>query len=1040
MNSESASAECVSFLLAAGIHDISRGERNYASLEKLLGQEQLQRCLPLWQSLLARSADPDMALNNLERFLSTENAVPLLEEILSHHPDAIETLINLMGTSQFLSDTLMTQPAAIAMLGFPLSRTPTKEELITELQAEVSSSYEDSTVLRVIRNYRARQLLRIGINDIMRDRPLEEVTADIAYVAEAAVNVALTQAERTVRKRFGNPVSVHGQFGKMIVLAFGKLGGGELNYSSDIDLMIVYDEDGQTDGKLQVTLEEYYSRVTTEMLRLLTAAPAAYRVDFRLRPEGQRGPLVRSLSSTLSYYDTLGRTWERQALIKVRPIAGDSELGTRFLQAIEPFIYRKYLAFAEISEVKAIKRKIEQRALRQGDDTRDVKTGYGGIRDIEFVIQFLQLLNGGELPAVRNNNTLHAITALLRADCLTPTEGEILEKGYRFLRRTEHRLQLLSDLQTHHLPDRPEELRRLAIRLGYYDQAETAQSQFLSDFRQVTTLNRKVLNHLLHDAFADAAQIDSPETDLILLPEDQNDRAATTLKRFGFRDSATALRNIQLLAEEPVPFLPTRRCRHFLASIIRKLLLALSETPDPDMALTNLEKVTASLGAKGVLWELFSFNEPSLKLYVELCASSQYLSQILMSHPGMIDELLDSLVLNQPRTRDDLQRELQELCQGADPELINRILHSFQNKELLRIGVQDILSKRPLRDTLASLSDLAQTLLHQIVHREYQLLCRRWGVPRMPDSDRACRFAIVGLGKLGGREMSYQSDLDLILIYEADGKTDSSNGQSTDNIHFFSELAQRMIKSLGHHGPLGRLYQVDMRLRPTGKSGSLVVPLEGFRKYYAEGEAQLWERQALTRARIVEGEPVFSDIVLQVIHEATYLSEWSPAVIDEILSMRIRMEASRSETDLKRGKGGIVDVEFLVQSFLLKYGCQYSSIRQPNIWEALTALMQVKLIDQETYRLVHDHYTFLRTIESRLRMLHHQSLESLPASSVDMLTLVRRMGYLETDADRAIQSFKSTLTMQTEQMRKVFLEMMAQERNISAADGQSLQH
>lgn len=1038
MNSESASAECMSFLLAAGIHDISRGERNYASLEKLLGKEKLYRWLPLWESLLARSADPDMALNNLERFLSTENAVSLLENILRQHPDAIETLINLMGTSQFLSDTLMTQPAAIAMLGFPLSRTPTKEELIAELQAEVSASYEDSTVLRVIRSYRARQLLRIGINDIMRDRPLEEVTADIANVAEAAVNVALTQAERTVRKRFGNPVSVQGQPGSMIVLAFGKLGGGELNYSSDIDLMVVYDEDGQTDGKLQVTVEEYYSRVTTEMLRLLTAAPAAYRVDFRLRPEGQRGPLVRSLNSTLSYYDTLGRTWERQALIKVRPIAGDAELGTRFLQAIEPFIYRKYLAFAEISEVKAIKRKIEQRALKQGDDTRDVKTGYGGIRDIEFVIQFLQLLNGGELPAVRNNNTLHAITALLRADCLTPTEGEILEKGYRFLRRTEHRLQLLSDLQTHHLPDRPEELRRLAIRLGYHDQVETAPSQFLSDFRLVTTLNRKVLNHLLHDAFADAAQMDAPETDLILLPEDQNDRAAATLKRYGFRDTATALRNIQLLAEEPVPFLPTRRCRHFLASIIRKLLVALSETPDPDMALTNLEKVTASLGAKGVLWELFSFNEPSLKLYVELCASSQYLSQILMSHPGMIDELLDSLVLNQPKSLEELQRELQELCQGADPDLINRILHSFQNKELLRIGVQDILGKRHLRETLASLSDLAQTLLQHIVHREYQQLCKRWGVPRLPDSENECRFAIVGLGKLGGREMSYQSDLDLILLYEADGKTDSINGQSTDNIHFFSEMAQKIIKALGHLGPQGRLYQVDMRLRPTGKSGSLVVPLEGFRKYYAEGEAQLWERQALTRARIVDGDAEFSAVVLKVIHEATYQADWSPAKLDEILSMRTRMEASRSEQDLKRGKGGIVDVEFLVQTFLLKYGCRHPTIRHPNIWDAIAALLLERLLDESSCEVIDTHYTFLRTIESRLRLLHHQSLDSLPASPLDMLTLVRRIGYAGANAEDSIQQFKLNLAHQTARMRSIFLEIMARERNINIADGQSL--
>ena len=752
------------------------------------------------------------------------------------------------------------------------------------------------------------------------------------------------------------------------MLAFGKLGGRELNYSSDIDLMVVYNEDGQTTGKLGATHEEYCSRVTTEMLRLLTTA---YRVDFRLRPEGQRGPLVRSLASTLSYNDTLGRTWERQALIKVRPIAGSVELGQQFLESIEPFVYRRYLSLAEISEIKAIKRKIEQRAINQGDDTRDVKTGYGGIRDVEFVIQFLQLLNGGELPAVRSNNTLLAITALLRADCLSPTEGEILEKGYRFLRRTEHRLQLLGDMQTHHLPERPEELRRLAMRLGYHDRIFRAEEQFEEEFGQATSFNRKVLNHLLHDAFADPTHTDAPESDLILLPEDQIDKANNILQRYGFRNAQTALHNLQLLAQEPVPFLPTRRCRHFLASIAPKLLRALSETPDPDMALTNLEKVTASLGAKGVLWELFSFNEPSLKLYVDLCSSSQFLSQILMSHPGMIDELLDSLVLDQPKSLKDLRNELAELCRGADPHLIDRILHSFQNKELLRIGVQDILGKRPLRETLAALSELAEAILSHIVEREYEQHCQRWGEPQNSNA-MICRFVLVGLGKLGGKEMSYQSDLDLILIYEDDGQTQGRAGESTNNIHFFSELAQRVIKALGQHSPLGRLYQVDMRLRPTGKSGSLVVPLEGFRKYYAEGSAQLWERQALTRGRVVYGDDAFGMNVVIVLHEAAYGPAWSPGMADEILAMRKRMEASgRGENDLKRGAGGIVDVEFLVQLLLLKYGRSHPQIIFANAWDVLAAVKKTKLLEPATCQSVVDHYQFRKSTIDRAEQEPH---------------------------------------------------------------------
>ncbi len=995
------------------------------ALEQSLGAERLTRWLPLWQSVLVRSADADMALNNLERFLAASDAVPLLDAVLAEYPDAIDTLISICATSQFLSDTLVTQPAAIRMLGFPLHRTPTKAELVTELLTEVDSAPEDSHVLHSIRQFRARHLLRIGINDVIHDRPLEEVTAGIADVAEAAVIVALTLAERTVKRRFGEPITHDGQPGRMTILAFGKLGGHELNYSSDIDLMIVFDEEGQTTGKLNVTLEEYYSRVTREMLRLLTQSPAAYRVDFRLRPEGQRGPLVRSMASTLSYYDTLGRTWERQALIKVRPIAGDPELGQQFLSAIEPFIYRKFLSMAEITEVKAIKRKIEHRATRQGDDARDVKTGYGGIRDVEFVIQFLQLLNGGELPAVRSNNTLYAITALLRADCLTPTEGEILEKGYRFLRRTEHRLQLLGDLQTHHLPDRPEDLRRLAMRLGYCDQTTSAEKQFQDDFEKVTAFHRKVLNHLLHDAFPEPATPEIPESDLILLPEDE-EKSHSILSRYGFRDTVTALRNLQLLAEEPVPFLPTRRCRHFLASIAPKLLQALAETPDPDMSLTNLEKVTSSLGAKGVLWELFSFNEPSLKLYVDLCATSQFLSQILMSHPGMIDELLDSLVLDQPKSRSELEQELQELCRGAEPQLVDRILHSFQNKELLRIGVQDILGKRPLPQTLEALSDLAQTLLGFVVTRELEQLQQRWGSPLVPGTSQPCHFVIIGLGKLGGREMNYQSDLDLVLLYEVDGQTHHLEGEATSHTHFFSELAQRVIKALSHHGPLGRLYQADMRLRPTGKSGNLVVPLEGFRKYYAEG-AQLWERQALTRARIVYGESSFATLVQAAIQEAAY-QDWSPVMIDEIILMRKRLEASRGEADLKRGIGGIVDVEFLVQLLLLKYGKQYPAIRQANIWAALRELQRAGLLDVRTAERITRHYDFLRMLESRQRIVQNQSLDSLPDNPDDMIKLVRRLGYRESTPSQAVARFKVDLDQRRREMRTLFLEVVEKER------------
>jgi glutamate-ammonia-ligase adenylyltransferase len=1051
------------------IRDVERGWRNLAHVAASIGLEPLRDLCPALGRTLPRCADPDMALNNLERFLANPAGRTCLPTLLEGRARSLEILLQLLSTSQFFSDLLVANPDYLGMLRVPLRRSPSQKELQEQLQAEVDAAFEESTVLRAFRRFRQRQTLRIGTNDIIRDRPLEEITRDISRVADAAVEVALTTGLRQVSNRFGQPHTAAGHPGRCVILAFGKHGGEELNYSSDIDLMFLYDEEGTTRGRriTSISNQEFYGRVLSEVVRLLSAHTdqgQAYRVDLRLRPEGHRGPLARSLASTLSYYDALGRTWERQALIKLRPIAGDLPLGHMFLQGIEPFVYRKYLSFAEINEIKAIKRRIEQKAGQAGASDTEVKTGHGGIRDIEFTIQFLQLLNGGDLPEVRQRNTLLALQALEQVGCLSDQEYHILDDAYRFLRKTEHRLQLLFDLQTHRLPRGEEELRKLALRMGYSPESrieasrsravdKTAQSNeppsatsdplaaFLHDYREKTSLNRKILNHLVHDTFQGEDGQAEPESDLILdtLPDPETIRAV--LGRYPFRDTQGAYNNLSQLAQEAVPFLSTRRCRQFLASIAPRLLRALAETPDPDMALVNFEKVTASLGAKSVLWELFSFNPPSLKLYVDLCAWSQFLSEILINNPGMIDELLDSLVLNQPRTAAELRQELADLCHGAsDPD---PILHSFQDKELLRIGVRDILGKDTIQGTTAALSDLAETLLVQLTHLQEPALAKRFGVPYLDEGARKgepSRSALLALGKLGGREMSYHSDLDLILVYEGDGRTGPPLGASrferyelTDNFHFFTELAQRIIRATSFWGPMGRLYQVDMRLRPTGRSGSLVIPLTEFRRYYEEGDAQLWERQALTRARVVFGEATFADEVMEAVLQGAYGLRWQPGLAEEIQDMRERLEASRSERDLKRGFGGIVDIEFLVQLFQIKYGRDLPALRTTNTWEALEALRSSGLLTEADAATSLASYNFLRLVESRLRIVHNLSLDELPEKPEDLEKLARRLGFEAAPHDSPGHQFVAELERHTRQTRELFLRLVAQERDQRSA-------
>ncbi len=654
------------------LRDPDRAARNVAALAAHLGADPAG---PL-ATLLPRVADPDMALNNLERLFATPAARHHWGTLLADDGRGLEHLLHLLATSQFFADTLLAYPEAVPTVVAPPRRTPATAELTAELFSEVEAATDDAHVLRAFRRFRQLHTLRIGVNDIILDRPLEEVTRELARLADASLEVALQTALRAAARQLGQPVTKAGTPARVAALAFGKLGGDELNYSSDIDLMFVYDEDGTTAGKRGgASNAAFFARVVQDVIRLLTKPTDrgfAYRVDLRLRPEGKTGPLARSLPATLSYYDVMGRTWERQALIKVRPVAGDLELGREFVTAIEPFVYRKYFSFSEINEVKALKRRMEAAATRGGVEDRDVKTGRGGIRDIEYTVQFLQLLNGGDLPAVRQRNTLLALDALEIAGCLTPQETYILADAYRFLRKTEHRLQLLFDWQTHKLPATSDEVRTLARRMGYLERGaqsvergteepskagsdsalrapgSTLSAQrrspldelppaaafdakallvdpldrFLKDYQDKTRLDRAILDHLLHQTFAGGSDRAEPEADLILDPDPDDAAVRAALGRYPFRDVPAAYRNLMKLAQEAVRFLSHRRCRHFLASIAPQLLKAVADTPDPDLTLNNFERVTASLGAKAVLYELFSVNPPSLKLYVDICANS----------------------------------------------------------------------------------------------------------------------------------------------------------------------------------------------------------------------------------------------------------------------------------------------------------------------------------------------------------------------------------------------------------------------------------
>jgi glutamate-ammonia-ligase adenylyltransferase len=700
----------------------------------------------------------------------------------------------------------------------------------------------------------------------------------------------------------------------------------------------------------------------------------------------------------LQYYDRQGRTWERQAWVKARCIAGDEVLGTRVLAEMEPWVYQRWLTRGDISGIKALKRRIEHRAIREGVDAADVKNGRGGIRDIEFTIQFLQLLSGGDTPRVRTGTTLEAIRRLAETGGLTDQERGILERTYTLLRTVEHRLQILYDRQTHVVPQDAAEFGRLAVRMGY-GTGLAAADRLRRELAEAADVNRRILDHLLHDAFPEEGEPE-PEVDLVLDPAPPEAFVREVLSRYRFRDIAAAHRALESLGEEQVRFLSTRRCRHFLAAIAARLLAAIATTPDPDATLANLVAVSDSLGGKGVLWELFSFHPPSLDLTVRLCSSSPFLAKLLVSNPGMIDELLDSLVIPRLPTPADLDAALAELCKGAID--IEPIIHAFKASQQLRVGVRDILGRQTVTETTAALSAIPEAILRVVMAREEERLVERLGEPMAGQGETVGVRAgpvVLAMGKFGGREMNYASDVDIVFLYDHDGisfhrRRTRRSVEGTTNAHFFAELAQRTMKVFNAFGPHGRLYEMDSRLRPSGRSGPAAVSLDDFARYFAEdGPAAIWERQALVKARVAIGGPAATTRAARIVHAAAYERQWTAAEVAEIRRMRHRMEEGARATNLKRGPGGVVDIEFIAQVVQLVHGGRDASLRTPETLAALERLQAAGHLTAEEFGFLAQAYRQLRKIEGHLRLLDAPARHDFPSVESEQRTLAHLLGY-----------------------------------------------
>ncbi len=926
---------------------------------------------------LGEAPDPDMALNNVERLAEQGERTAFLG-LLASHPGAIPLLARLGGTSQFLADTLRRRPTLFPWLLEPGTMRPwLKDELAEDLAASLDPFTRHEARLNALRRFKYRHLLRIGCRDILGDADLTVTTEELSRLADVCLAAAWRWAEQKLERLYGRPTGPDGQPTGLAVIGMGKLGGDELNYSSDIDLIFVYGEDGETTGGESGRLPNggFFAeavRFIVDALESVTDEGYAFRVDLRLRPEGRMGAVILSLDGYRTYLADRAEPWERQALIKARVCAGDETVGARFAKLIRPFVFRPGLDPDIVGEVRKMKTAID-RSLRAKDaDRRNVKLGRGGIREVEFLVQALQLLYGGDDPWLREKNTLRAIFRLTERGYLGPELGRRLGDALVYLRAVEHRLQILHEFQTHTLPDDAHVLGLLARRMGAALPPAAAAKRFIAEHRRVT----REVHAAFGDFFAAAPAAAGPA---VKIP------TYTALKATGFADPDRARQNLRLVLEGR-PLIPypdaTRRA---LATMFPVLLDALWQSPDPDEALNQFERFVAAAGPRTAYLELLAARPDLLANLVKLCARGELLTQLLVTQP----ELLNALA--SPATFAAWKRK-REFLSALAPVFAPRLSRPEQKDRLRRLKQAQELGvtwRMLLGVTDAERFSLEMTALAEAALAAGWLLALeeaagQYGIPR-DEGGAQIPSCIVGLGKFGGRELTTGSDLDLFVIYDRAGFTD---GAVRVEAHTFYDRAVEALSSvMGDITAAGIVFPVDLRLRPGSKGSGFASALDALERYYREW-ADPWERQTLTRARPVVGDPRLARAVRRRIRALLYGPEAPPPDFKEIRMLRERMEKelgkeSPGRFHVKFGRGGLVDVEFITQAQQMLHGRQHPAIRRPNTIQAVRAIKAAGLLSPEDCDGLEDNYRFLRRVSAGLRLFGARPSDTLePAGPI----------------------------------------------------------
>ena len=920
----------------------------------------------------------------LERTLETLRETEANRAAIEAAPAQVrQSIAPVLAASEFVASAC-TQAAGLlpALLADPCLEKPRAAgSLDADLRADLDPSRSEQELASALRRWRRRELVRIAWRDLAGWSSNDETLRDLSAFADAAIAIACEFAERDLARRYGIPRSAQGEAQGLVVLGMGKLGGRELNFSSDIDLIFLFGEAGETDGARSISNEEFFTRVARALIRLLDAVTAegfVFRVDMRLRPFGDSGPLVASFGFLESYLQQHGRDWERYAYVKARALTGVAAYERLFADAVRPFVYRRYLDFGVFESLRAMKELIARDVARR--EVRDnVKLGPGGIREIEFMAQAFQLLRGGSDRRLQTQSLLAVLPLLAGQKLLAaPTVAE-LAQAYQFLRRLENRLQMMADEQTHDLPQDSLARARLALAMN-----EPGWGALLANIDRHRALVTRHFQSLLFGPAGNGSV--SPAFDLESLWDAGRRRPALrdAVERLGITDAQSAAALLATWLESAAVQRLDDVGRKRLQTLIPRLLESVRAASDQITALGRVLRILEAVGGRSSYLALLNENRPALARLVAICERSEFLTQQIAAFPLLLDELIDERIFDEPPTREQFARELalrRERAPDADPERQVESLRHFQRAAVFRVALADLTGRLPLMRVSDRLTDIAELILQQAFDMAWQQLTQAHGAPMCGEAGalRAASVAIVGYGKLGGIELGYASDLDIVFLHDSAGEIQRTDGaRPLDNAVFFLRLGQRIVHLLTLHSAAGRLYDVDMRLRPSGKGGLMITQVQAF-EHYQKNEAWTWEHQALLRARAVAGAPELSRQFEQIRLDVLCRHVRRDTLKEEVRKMRERMRAELSKAksgqfDVKQDPGGIADIEFLAQFWALAWADRHpplvmfsDTIRQ------LESVASADLVPQATVDRLTDAYRAYRS------EIHHRSLENAPA-------------------------------------------------------------